>query len=242
SDFAKAKKLIFQIASKQLESTAFKSPLTFYEKEKILGLGGNEEESVLFRFIENERKADRDFTPQFFEVGFGRLRNEESDDELTTTEAINVDGIKLRGKIDRIEVSEANSSFNIVDYKLSGTKPSFNDLKKGISLQLPLYLYAAAELLTKKLNRPISPNEMFIYSLKYSEEDFGKIKIGLGRNKNAKFNSVEELIENSLGHIKNYVQKISEGKFNLSTLEDRENKVCRFCQFRKVCRIDEVST
>ena len=242
SDFAKAKKLIFQIASKQLESTAFKSPLTFYEKEKILGLGGNEEESVLFRFIENERKADRDFIPQFFEVGFGRLRSEESDDELTTTEAINVDGIKLRGKIDRIEVSEANSSFNIVDYKLSGTKPSFNDLKKGISLQLPLYLYAAAELLSKKLNRPISANEMFIYSLKYSEEDFGKIKIGLGRNKNAKFNSVEELIENSLGHIKNYVQKISEGKFNLSTLEDRENKVCRFCQFRKVCRIDEVST
>ncbi|OGV09794.1 MAG: hypothetical protein A2499_01765 [Stygiobacter sp. RIFOXYC12_FULL_38_8] len=242
SDFAKAKKLIYQIASRQLESTAFKSPLTFYEKEKILVLGGNEEESVLFRFIENERKSGKDFIPQFFEVGFGRLRSEESDDELTTTEAINVDGIKLRGKIDRIEVSEPSSSFNIVDYKLSGTKPTFGDLKNGISLQLPMYLYAAAELLTKKLNRPVSPNEMFIYSLKYNEKEFGRIKIGLaGKTKEERFGSVDELIENSLAHIKNYVRQISEGKFNLSTLEDRENKVCRFCQFRKVCRIDEVS-
>lgn len=242
SSFAKAKKLIFQIATKQLENTAFKSPLTFYEKEKILGLGGNDEESVLFRFLEHERNSPADFLPQFFEVGFGRLRSEEADDELTTTEAINVEGIKLRGKIDRIEFNDADSSFNIVDYKLSGSKPTYNDLKNGISLQLPIYLYAAAQLLSKKLDRPISPNEMFIYSLKYSQEEFGKNKVGLGRTKDAKFNSVEELIQNSLDHIKEYVKKISEGKFNLSTLEDRENKVCRFCQFRLVCRIDETTS
>lgn len=241
ADFAKAKKLIFEIAAKQLESTAFKSPLTFYEKEKIIGLGGNEEESVLYRFIENERDSEKDFIPKFFEVGFGRLRSDESDDVLTTKDAIAVDGINLRGKIDRIEIHEDDSSFNIVDYKLSGTKPTYNDLKTGVSLQMPIYLYAAAELLSKKFNRTFTPNEMFIYSLKYSEEDFGKTKVSLGRNKDAKFNSVEELIENSLGYIKNYVQKISEGKFNLSTLEDRESKVCRFCQFRLVCRIDDIS-
>lgn len=239
ADFEKAKKLIFDIASKQLESTAFKSPLTFYEKEKIMGLGGNQEESVLFRFIEYERKSEKDFIPRFFEVGFGRLRSDESDNELTTKDAIAVDDINLRGKIDRIEISEEDSSFNIVDYKLSGTKPTYNDLKTGISLQLPIYLYAAAEMLSKKFNRPFTPNEMFIYSLKYSEEDFGKTKVTLGRG-SAKFNSVDELIQNSLAHIKNYVGQISQGKFNLSTLEDRENKVCRFCQFRLVCRIDDL--
>jgi len=241
ADFLKAKKLIFEIAAKQIENTAFKSPLTFYEKEKIIGLGGNEEESVLYRFIEKERNSEKDFIPKFFEVGFGRLRSDDSDDALTTNEAIAVDDIKLRGKIDRVEISEEDSSFNIVDYKLSGTKPTFNDLKTGVSLQLPIYLYAAAELLSKKFDIIFTPNEMFIYSLKYSQEDFGKTKVSLGRTKDAKFNSVDELIQNSLSHIKSYVEQISQGKFNLSTLEDRENKVCRFCQFRLVCRIDDIS-
>ncbi|KAF0151590.1 MAG: ATP-dependent nuclease subunit B [Ignavibacteria bacterium] len=242
SDFEKAKELIFEIAERELESTAFKSPLTFYEKEKILGIGGSEEESVLFRFIENERNSDKDFVPQFFEVGFGRLRSEESDGELTTTEAIAVDDINLRGKIDRIEINEEGNSFNIVDYKLSGTKPTYKDFKNGVSLQLPVYLYASAKLLSKKFNRTFTPNEMFIYSLKYNQEEFGKTKVSLGRIKDAKFNSVDELIQNSLSYIKNYVERILQGKFNLSILEDRENKVCRFCQFRLVCRIDDITS
>ena len=135
----------------------------------------------------------------------------------------------------------SQNSTAFVDYKLSGTKPTYNDLKNGVSLQLPIYLYAAAEMLSKKFNRTFTPNEMFIYSLKYSQGDFGKTKVSLGRIKDAKFNSVDELIQNSLTHIKNYVEQISQGKFNLSMLEDRENKVCRFCQFRMVCRIDDIS-
>jgi ATP-dependent helicase/nuclease subunit B len=240
SDFQKAKKIIFEIAAKHLHNTAFKSPLNFYEREKILGLGGNENESILFHFIENERRGENDFIPKYFEVGFGKLKNDEADDELSTVEAIMVDNIKLRGKIDRIEINEKTFSFNVVDYKLSGSKPTFNDLKKGVSLQLPLYLYAAAELLSKKLNREFSPGEMFIYSLKYNADDFGKDRLSLGSKKETKFNSVNELIANTVTAIKNYVASISEGKFNLSKLEDREAKVCRFCQFRLVCRIDDI--
>ena len=241
ADFAIAKKLIFEIAAKQLESTAFKSPLAFYEKEKIIGLGGDEEESVIYRFIENERNSEKDFIPKFFEVGFGRLRSDESDDVLSTKDAIAVDGINLRGKIDRIEINEEDSSFNIVDYKLSGAKPSFPDLKNGISLQLPVYLYAASELLAKKTNQKYSPNEIFIYSLKYAIDDFGKDKVKTKGNKDDEIQSVEQLVQKSISHVKNYIASISEGKFNLSQLEERENKVCRFCEFRTVCRIDEVS-
>ncbi|NJD23159.1 MAG: hypothetical protein FIA82_10910, partial [Melioribacter sp.] len=53
--------------------------------------------------------------------------------------------------------------------------------------------------------------------------------------------SVNQLVDKSIEHVKNYVEAISKGKFNLSKLEDRENKVCRYCQFRTVCRIDEVN-
>ncbi len=238
NDFVKAKKLIFEIADRQLHDLVIESPLNFYEREKILGLDGNEKESILYRFLENERIAEKDFIPNFFEVEFGRLRNDESDAELNSSESINIGGFSLRGKIDRIEINDDNSMFNIVDYKLSGVKPSFNDLKDGVSLQLPLYLHAAAELLLRKFNRKFSPNEMFIYSLKYSADDFGKKKISLGSKKETKFNSIDELIANTIELIKKQIESISMGKFTLSKLEDRENKVCRFCQFRLICRID----
>lgn len=239
--FQNAVKLIFEIAEKQLQTTAFKSPLTFYEKEKILGLAGNKKESILYRFLEAERDGDKDFIPKFFEVGFGRLRESESDKILSDTEPIQIDGAKLRGKIDRIEVNEKLSSFNIVDYKLGGIKPTSDDLKNGVSLQLPVYLYAASQLLSKKFGRKYSPNEMFIYSLKYSIGDFGKDKIFAGRKKDEEIQSIEQLIQKSIEHIKNYIGSISNGKFHLSKLEDRENKACRFCQFRTVCRIDDAT-
>ena len=238
-DYHLAQKLIFQIAEKQLQTTAFKSPLTFYEREKILGINGNKIESVLNRFLETERKGETEFLPKYFEVSFGRLRADEADKILSDSEPIQIDGIKLRGKIDRIEVNEKIRSFNIVDYKLSGAKPSFPDLKNGISLQLPVYLYAASELLSKKMSQKYSPNEIFIYSLKYAFEDFGKDKVKTKGNKDDEIQSVEQLVQKSISHVKNYIASISEGKFNLSQLEERESKVCRFCEFRTVCRIDE---
>ncbi len=237
--FEKAEKLIFEIASNQLQLTVFKSPLTFYEREKILGLNRNKKESILYKFLETERKCEDDFIPMFFEVSFGRLKESGSDKILSDQEPIIIDNIKLRGKIDRIEINEKIKSFNIVDYKLSGAKPSFDDLKTGISLQLPVYLFAASELLSRKFNGKYSPNEMFIYSLKYAVDDFGKDRV-TSTKKGDEIQSVEQLVDKSIEHVKNYVEAISKGKFNLSKLEERENKVCRFCQFRTVCRIDEV--
>ena len=240
-DFEKAEKLIFEIAEAEVKKAAFKSPLTFYEREKILGLNGNRKESVLYKFLEAERESETDFLPKYFEVSFGRLRPDESDPFLSDSDPVEIDGIKLRGKIDRIEVNEKLNSFNIVDYKLSGTKPSFGDLKKGISLQLPVYAHAASVLLSKKLKKNYSPNEMFIYSLKYSADEFGKSAVKSKGSKDDEIQSVEQLIKNSLEHVKNYIKCISEGKYNLSELEEREAKVCRYCEFRTVCRIDEVS-
>ncbi len=238
--FKSAGELIFKIAEKQLETTAFKSPLTFYEKEKILGLNGNKNDSILMRFLDAERDGDNEFIPGYFEVSFGRLREDDSDKQLSSQAPIQIDNIKLRGKIDRIEINEKVRSFNVVDYKLSGAKPTFEDLKSGISLQLPIYLYAAQELLKRKLNEEFSANEMFIYSLKYTLDDFGKNKVTSSK-KNDEINSVDLLIKNSLEHVKTYIEAISNGKFNLSKLDDRENKVCCYCQFRTICRIDEVN-
>jgi len=237
--FASAGKIIFNIAEEQLNTTAFKSPLTFYEKEKLLGLNGDKKQSILYRFLVAEREGDTDFIPKYFEVSFGRIREGENDEFLSDPQPVEIDSIKLRGKIDRVELNEKIGSFNVVDYKLSGTKPSLDDLKNGISLQLPVYLYAARDLFKKKFGKDYSPNEIFIYSLKYARNDFGKKKVTPFK-KDDEISNIDQLIESSILHIKNYITLISQGKFHLSNLEDREIKVCRYCQFRTICRIDEV--
>jgi ATP-dependent helicase/DNAse subunit B len=109
------------------------------------------------------------------------------------------------------------------------------ELLTGISLQLPLYMFAAKQLIKAQLNKDFNPAGAAIYSLKYGEKHFGIKPLGILSS------NAEEIIKVSLEAIEKYVNAIVNGKFNLTTLEDRENKVCRFCSFKPVCRIQDVS-
>lgn len=237
-NFKKLQEIIYKIAEEHISQGLFNSPINFYEKEKLLGIDGNKNESILSRFIEYECENNDEYNPKYFEVGFGSLRESGSDNIISDKEPINIDGLKLRGKIDRIEISKEGDSFNIVDYKLSGKKPSFKELKNGISLQLPVYLFAAKELLKRKFNKDFTPNEMFIYSLKYAKDEFGKNKVSLGRGDDKL--TTDELVKLTLEHIHNFIESISKGCFGLSPHDNREEIVCRYCQFKSVCRIQEV--
>ena len=55
------------------------------------------------------------------------MKNEEIKNEFSVNE-LKFGGIKVRGKIDRLELNENKKQFNVVDYKLGGNKPSGNDL------------------------------------------------------------------------------------------------------------------
>lgn len=236
NEFEIAKRTIIQIAEKKLEKSFFKSPITFHDREKIIGINGIFENSILYRFLLFERNnSESSYIPKYFEVGFGKLNDEKSDESLSTSEPLLIDGIKLRGKIDRIEVNDEEKKFNVVDYKLNGKKPTGPEFKAGVSLQLPLYIYATADLLEKKYGEKFSPNEMFIYSLKYKNEEFGKKAVDPKIYKN-----VDEVIIDTLSHIKNYVNAISQGEFTLSPHDKRKSIVCNNCSFNLACRIDEV--
>jgi len=238
--FAEASKIMREIAERGVNAASFNSPVTFYEKEKILGFGGKWENSVLYKFLEEERDDAGNLIPSFFEVSFGTLKKEWTDKSLSSSEPVEIDGIRLRGKIDRIEISEGDKLFNIVDYKLGGKKPTFKELKNGISLQLPVYLYAASELLKKKYNKDFSPNDMIIYSLKYSADKFGKDPVSIKNSRDKEITTPEQLINLTIEHVKKYIQKISEGEFCLSPHGNREQIVCGYCQFKSVCRIEEI--
>ncbi|RJP65098.1 MAG: hypothetical protein C4539_13780 [Ignavibacteriales bacterium] len=240
--------LIFKIANDKIETARLNPVTSFYEKEKILGINNKKEDSILYRFLQYERTDETGFVPSFFEAAFGVFKN--SGKASSMLSEFSVGGTKLRGKIDRIELDENRQHYGIVDYKLSGKKPSTDDLLNGISLQLPVYMLAAKEMLQEKFNTVLNPAGSYIYSLKYNENDFGRILVSKPRMKD--FNLVDEekkteiiefynnLVESAVENIRNYVGKIAEGKFNLSSLKDRETKVCNYCKYAPVCRIQVI--
>ena len=244
TEFKSAGSLIFKIAEDKIEKANFHSPVSFFEKEKVLGINGNKQNSILYKFLEAERNSPDGFTPAYFEEGFGNIS---TDGEGKKVSNLTVENINIRGKIDRIDVDEEKEHFKVIDYKLSGKAPSATDLISGISLQLPLYMFAAKHLIKAQLNKDFLPAEADIYSLKFSDDKFGPGKISNidSRKRNIGeeeyINANNELIKICIESIKKYVNSIVEGKFNLTTLNDRDNKICNYCNFKSICRIQEVN-
>ncbi len=242
--FAEAEKLLFNTAEEKIESLNLNLSLSFFEKEKLLGINGNRKNSLLYLFLCEERESKEGFVPQYFEMSFGKKVDEEGNESLTGDE-LKIGNVKLRGKIDRIDINEEKNMFKVIDYKLSGRKPTKNDILTGLSLQLPLYLYAAKELIKSQLNQDIDPYGSEIYSFKYDELDFGpklvRIDNSRSKEKEVMVPMAEEMMKICLDSINSFVENIVAGKFNLSKLKDRENKVCRFCNFRSICRIQEIN-
>jgi ATP-dependent helicase/nuclease subunit B len=238
-----AEELIFNIAGKMVKAMGFKSPYSFFEQEKILGIEGDRKESILYKFLLTEKENDDGFVPEFFEVGFGNINSKYNKSDNPPID-ISTGSVKVRGKIDRIDINHKEKSFKVVDYKLGGKKPTADELLNGISLQLPLYMYAAKEIINKQLQKDYAPAGAEIFSLKYKEGDFGKFPINISNKKLPvpEGSSVyDELIKITLAAIEKYVRLIGEGKFNLSILKDRENVICRYCGFKPVCRVQEIS-
>ncbi len=237
--FNQAEKIIFSIADKKVNKLNLQSTPAFYEREKIFGIAGKKQNSILYRFLESERKDEGNFIPKYFEIAFGSFDGSEPEF------IIDVKGIKLRGKIDRIDVDKRNEKFRVIDYKLGGKKPTRNDLEAGISLQLPIYLYASKTLIEAQLHKDVNPAEAVIYSLKLDKKDFGEKIVHISNKRNL---TEDELINSNLELIKIcedvipvYVENITRGMFNLSKLEDRESKVCQYCDFKSICRIAEAN-
>jgi RecB family exonuclease len=96
-------------------------------------------EGLLARFLADE--ADRregEFEPWLLEAGF-------SEAEEAERPALEIDGWRLHGAIDRIDRAPDGRAL-VLDYKLSGKVTPREKLEEEAKLQLQLYLIAVAEL------------------------------------------------------------------------------------------------
>ncbi len=242
-ELSRLKEILFGIARRKYDEYKFDSPLSFYEEEKIFGINGNEEDSVLYRFLEMEKNWRFGFKPSYFEVGFGPVNRKNTDKILSGNKSVELNNVKLRGKIDRIDIREEDSFFRILDYKLSERgKPAKKDLELGYSLQLPVYLLAASAILKKKLGKEYLPAAMVIFSLKFQAEKFGYLEIirnsAAGNVKHVKEN--ERFIQIAKEKISGYVENIRNGKFHLTARENPTNTACKYCEYKTVCRMQEL--
>ena len=224
----------------------------FWEIDVETLIGGHGRTGVLPAFLEAERARKFEVHPQYFEVEFGSSgRPGQIDPILGSNAPIAVGEVSLSGKIDRIEVGDG--FFIVGDYKTGRENPKIRDILEGRSLQLPIYIAVAEQLLKGRYLREVKGVGGVYYVLR---ED-SKAELGIGDkaydgrafkassrsgqllpNSNQGIEDTQMVIDLAVEYVNRYVGSIASGEFPL-TSHDKQ-LVCRYCSFKKICRVGEI--
>ncbi|MDO9033969.1 MAG: PD-(D/E)XK nuclease family protein, partial [Methanoregula sp.] len=232
-----ATEMILKIATEELDTYSFQSPL--WDATRILMLGNRHTGPGYFeRFLMHETdESDSPLVPSLFEYSFG-MGTTESDDPASSPEPVELvspDGerkVFIRGRIDRIDLTP-DGFFLIYDYKSGSQHPKAKDIEAGTALQLPLYLLAFEKItgnhgigggyytIRREVDRSIvladsAAKELMVSRPRVSADFAG-------------------MIRNSQNCTFAYIDGIRNGSFPLPREEKCPNK---YCEFKRICRFD----
>lgn len=228
--------------------SALEIPDAFWDLDRELLLGPPTGGRGLVReFLEAERKRTVQSKPLYFEVGFGGP-DPRTDAILSTPEPVVLGDIRLRGKVDRVEVGD--EFFTIVDYKTGATLPGIDDIRSGMSLQLPLYLRVVEQLLESAFGRRLQPAGGLYYRLRspikvtagLADAAYNKIAFTSSANSRQVLRSgteFQDVLDGAVRSATGSVAAMVEGRFPLTSPENIE-KVCTYCDYKTICRIQTV--
>ncbi len=135
--------------------------------------------------------------------------------------------IKIRGKIDRIDIETnsfgQNKKLRLIDYKSGSTFISRDDFESGRNMQLPIYALAA--------EKSILPGS--------NVDSYQYLSIGTGKVLSSKKQdgiSVRNDLNLLQDKVFSFVENIEKGDFSVKPSND---KVCLSCIHQTVCRIKE---
>lgn len=242
--------ILKKIAEEEIELIQFEHP--FFKIEKNAIIGSEEKRGYLEIWLTNElKKIEKDwaFAPGIFEHSFG-IHSPNNIEE----QSVELNGLRIRGKIDRIEFFENSGIlyYLVADYKLSTKNISTNqDIQKGISFQVPLYLLAGRKILNTMLDTDPKPIGGVYYPLiqnydrkskKYESFKFVLLpkeshlsSILNKRSSNQLLESFDELemyLDNSYKKALEIREQISQGFFPIKPQKD----ACNYCSFNSICR------
>ena len=187
--------------------------------------------------------CDRPLVPEFFETSFGQSKHVDpaaSAIEQPLTFPVGKETIRVSGRIDRIDtgIAAGKNVFNILDYK-TGKALRFDHaaVKRGTTLQLPLYALAAMELLLN--DRDARPWRAGYWNV---ANDGFKPKKSLVMHelsgRDVKITDEWERTRMDLeAVIPVLVQCIRSGEFRVF---NPDQECTRYCPFSTVCRIRQI--
>lgn len=158
-------------------------------------------------------------TPAFFEIPFG----------MEGKEPLIISGIQIRGKIDRIDLTEYGL-FIVIDYKSGGKPISVSEILKGTNLQLPIYVMAAKDV----LRIDTDALEAYFFHLKRRKYfhanpliHYKPTKKGLKPNPRW-----DECMDATKKYVTIHVEGIRTGKFPTSPGDECPS----YCDYKDICR------
>ncbi|MCX6999008.1 MAG: exodeoxyribonuclease V subunit gamma [Candidatus Sumerlaeota bacterium] len=250
-EMARAAERLVALAREEMSALPYDNLFWDAERERLLGASDGEGRPGILRlFIEHERdffERNTGYVPCFFEVAFGQVpgapKEREKHPPATPYIIEHPDGpIRLRGRIDRIEIRE--DSFAIVDYKTGKSGMGMADVEEGKCLQLPVYLLSVREWLEREMGRRLRPAGAVYYCINSETlidrdspiilKDELKALIDHPRKRTYCETSeeLEDLLERTKEHIRKYVTDIREGRFPLG----ESDRSCSWCAFANTCR------
>lgn len=188
---------------------------------------------MLLDFIsyENERLKSSSFKPCHVEYSFGDAGENDN-------QALEIEGegqkIRLRGRVDRIDMDDEKKFAVVMDYKRS-YKFKSADLELGTALQLPLYLLAAQKHLG------LMPLGGEIFSIRDHKRS-GFYCEGLAKAFEKEFSSrshlpddvFQKVLDRALVFVRKFIKEITS-----SEIPVRPRDCESFCPYDTVCRIEK---
>lgn len=255
-DVMKYREMLFRITEQELENMKFSH--LFYELEKISIIGSSKRKGILEYWLETEIERISDstniFYPALFEYSFGM---DFSKSGRPQSEAVTLEnGVKIKGKIDRVEFDEKFEYFKIADYKTSSSSlPKISAIYKGEKFQIPIYLAAAMISLSQKYQlEGILPAGGIYYTFVPDVKDdkitnhyqfLTIIDLLPEKERTAKksnkisqdYNDLKSMIDQSIEHFKAKIEDISAGKFGKKPAQH-----CKNCSYYSLCRFADSKT
>ena len=179
-------------------------------------------------------------TPRHLEAVFGLPANPRAADPISTMDrlVLAVGGgptVSIVGKIDRIDVGQPRGqsrtpTFRVVDYKRGGS-PGARDIEEGTSLQMPVYVLAARDVLFR--GRECEPVEARYYELARAKVRAVMSRVRTVRNAP----DWDQCLRLAQGFIESYVIDIRGGLFPVVR---RGSSACPgYCEYSDICRYTE---
>ena len=140
--------------------------------------------------------------------------------------------LRLRGRIDRIDLAADGDGFQVIDYKSGSSAPSKRQMVQGTSLQLPIYVWAARALLPGGKQAGLA--RAFFLPIRNPKAS------GLISSAATTMNpggSLDPALDRARKYLINFVEAMRMGKYPV--YPRAENGCGGYCDFREICRYAE---